>query len=299
MKRNFYMNVKMNFRSLSIITDNYLSYIHKSLKIFYNISLIIISTLLIGCSSTEQIVSKWNSEEINIDGNYNDWVNNLTYIKDKNVSIGIKNNDNFIYLCLIVENPSQAIQILRRGFIVWFVPEDKSKIIGLKYPLGILESRLEENFDIRNRPPISDRDSLRNEKVKLDKMVERLLANEQNFQIVDENKYPLWLYSINNDKDIKIKMAVNANKLVYELQIPLSGNHEDKLCIQSKPGDKLKITFETEEIKLSDVKDRPVRNFPQGEFRRPSGNMRRTMPSFSRVEPLNFSIETTLVKTSQ
>ncbi len=257
------------------------------LKVIFIASIIFVVN---GCSSTHQIISRWKSDDLIIDGDYSDWQNKLEYIKDENASVGFQNDKDYMYLCLIVDEPMKAIQMLRAGFIVWFIPDDESKIIGLKFPLGITNI----GFDRQERRNFDKNDERRNIK----NILERLLEKEKDFEIVDKSKYPLWMYPLENDKGIKIKISEKANKLVYELQIPISKKEGNDFYIPVKAAENLKITFETLVLEFSSERRENVRNIPQGGFQRPSGGMRRNMPAFAKIEPLNFSVKVILEKNS-
>ena len=288
------MFVKNYLKGRSLIKQSRSNFI---LIIFIAVSILI---LINGCSTTHQVVSSWKLDSLVVDGDYSDWQNKLEYIKDEDASVGIQNNRDNIYLCLIVEEPQKAMQMLRAGFIIWFIPDDESKILGLKFPLGISEIGFDRNeiMQWRRDRTLRNEDERRNrnERFNLEKVLERLLEREKNFEIVDKSKYPLWMYPLENDKGIKIKISAKANKLVYELQIPFSKEQENNFYIPAALGENLKITFETLELEFPSGERDTERNFPQGGFERPSGGMRRMMPAFTRVEPLNFSVKVKLEK---
>lgn len=257
------------------------------------LNVIFIASIIIvvnGCSTTHEIVSKWKSDDLVIDGDYSDWQNKLEFIEDEDASVGFQNDKDYLYLCLIVNEPFKAIQMLRAGFIVWFIPDDESKIIGVKFPLGISNI----GFDRRERINFEKND----ERGNLKKIIERLFEREKNFEIVDKSKYPLWMYPLENDKGIKIKISEKSNKLVYELQVPISKEQENGFHVPAAIGENLKITFETLELEFPSDRRENMGNIPQGGFQRPSGGMRRNMPAFTRIEPLNFSVRVTLEKSN-
>ncbi len=258
-------------------------------------SVLIFIIILSGCSSTKQIQSRWNSENINIDGEYEDWKDKLTFFEDEKVFVGIQNNDKFLYLCLIMEEPYQALQILRRGFIVWFIPENDSEIFGLKFPLGI-NYKGEQDFEFSLRRDMTPGDILSDKKLNLEKVLNEHLEKEKNFQIIDESKYSLWMYSLENEKELKIKMAVKSNKLVYELKIPIAKRNKEEFTLPVSAGNKLKITFKTEEIKLRDEEGSVERRFPVSGNQKPKGSFRRGFDVSSRLKPLNLSINVVLDK---
>lgn len=271
------------------------------------IILLLIGIIFNGCSSSREITSKWITEEVKVDGDVSDWQGKLLNIEDKNFSIGFQNDNNFLYLCLIVDDPFKAMQMLRAGFIIWFMPEKNSEVFGIKYPIGISVVNLErgESFNWENETPNRSR------KPELEKMAGRLIDQELNFQIVNKDKYPLWQYPLNNQKGIKPKLSINSNKLIYELQVPIAKESENDFEESSKspldiplekifvaPGKNLDVVLETEEIEVKNFdseRGRVFSNIPDMGSQRPAGGMR-GMRGFSRPEPLNYKFVVVLEK---
>ena len=56
---------------------------------------------LFGCSSTLKMNSAWEKQTTKIDGHQEDWDGKLTFIEKKNVSIGVRNDHDFLYICLV------------------------------------------------------------------------------------------------------------------------------------------------------------------------------------------------------
>ena len=93
------------------------------LKQWHVLMSILVGTLLSqGCSSQLKLDSRWSPEQINIDGDESDWQGALTYVDGKNVSIGIKNDGEFLYICLVSTDGMLQRQMMMRGFTAWFDP---------------------------------------------------------------------------------------------------------------------------------------------------------------------------------
>ena len=99
-------------------------------------SLFIIVFSLSGCSSTAELQSGWDAGAVKIDGNISDWENGLHPVKDEGVSLGFKNDDKYLYICLVTNDRAKIMQMMRAGFIVWFTPQSGNpETFGIKYPM--------------------------------------------------------------------------------------------------------------------------------------------------------------------
>lgn len=293
----FFTGLKPSFKDfIKMIINSY--NICKSSKILCNICLISLTIIFInGCSSTKDVISNWKNEETKVDGDIKEWQNNLTDIKDYNASIGFQNDDKYLYMCLIVNEPFQAIQIFRNGFIIWFIPKDNSKTFGLKFPLGSSEINFnrDETLNRWRERAFNSENTNHEERFNVEKMLEKYLEKERNFEIIDKSKYPLWMYPLENDKGIKPKISINSNKLIYELQIPISDNKEYDFKIPVSTGESITVRLETEKANQEDSGKRSWKS-EDGRFQRPAGlPPRRIANSFNR-EQLSFSINLTLEK---
>ena len=94
---------------------------------------------LAGCKNLE-LSSHWPDHEVAIDGVNSEWENSSTYIEDEKVLVGVMNDENFLYISLIADDPVVRRQMLGQGFMVWFDPVGgRKKSFGIQYPLGLQE----------------------------------------------------------------------------------------------------------------------------------------------------------------
>lgn len=92
------------------------------------------------------IESLWLTDAIQIDGDASDWKGSLYYLEEKKASVGIKNDTENLYVCLITQDPTRMRQATSLGMILWFDPSGgKDKQFGINYPVG-------QTADMRPRP---------------------------------------------------------------------------------------------------------------------------------------------------
>jgi len=94
--------------------------------------------LLQGCVSLSSIESQTPSRTIYADADLVEWVDKLETYEDGKLRLGVMHDEENIYLAVNTANRSMIQSIMAGGLTVWFnSAADKTKEIGLKYPLGI------------------------------------------------------------------------------------------------------------------------------------------------------------------
>ncbi|MFQ5772387.1 MAG: hypothetical protein ACE5HX_17760, partial [bacterium] len=58
---------------------------------------LLLTTVIMGCGNQLKLNSNWQSKEIAIDGDHEDWQDAMTFVEKKNVSVGIANDAEFLY----------------------------------------------------------------------------------------------------------------------------------------------------------------------------------------------------------
>ncbi len=258
----------------------------KRKNLLYLLTIFSAVAFLSACGSSTVVLNNWRTEEIVIDGNFQDWKNNLKLLPDQKISLGFTNDDKFFYMCLVTEDRMKVMQITRAGFITWFIPSGGSEnTFGIKYPLPI-----------KNIP----REQMQNlgremfQQGGLDKIVNMMIEKQNEMQILNSDKYSLSLLSTDNKDGIKAKLGYIEGKFVYELQVPLAVHYDYSFQIASLPGDKMQIKFETEQIESPAGRGAMMQGGGQigGGMRPGGGNMQR----FQMPEPLNYSVDLKLAE---
>ncbi|MDH5744115.1 MAG: hypothetical protein OEZ52_11255, partial [Candidatus Aminicenantes bacterium] len=195
-----------------------------------------------GCSSLE-LESAWRDREIVVDGKGDDWLGAKYYFEDVNISLGLLNDDRFLYVCMDVENPMLRAQIMRQGLTLWLDPKGgKEKSFGIRFPLGRQGSgRLtRESMDEQNR----------------EEMIERFEQSLTDLEILGPGKNEIKKMAVEEATGIEIKLEASTRWLVYELKIPLIPTEEHPYAIGTKAGDSIGIGLEAPEIDMSAMRDR-------------------------------------------
>lgn len=265
-------------------------------KIFFVLPVIVSSIFLInGCAAGLKMNSLWQNSEIKIDGDASEWSKSIQQIPDKKISLGFRNDDKFLYACLASEDRLKIMMITRAGLIVWFEPEsgDKNKF-GIRYPMVIATS---------NPTPIPEMNRPGGQGItSLDNIINKMLDQQNEFQIINKDKFPLTALPIVNNEGIEVKLGYRSNQFVYELKVPLATNTNFSYAVDALPGEKIKVKFETEEFSFEGMHGAGGGGgMPSGGGRqggaagRPGGGgMRPGMGGANMSEPLNYTVEINL-----
>ncbi len=260
--------------------------IHRSS--FKNVLLISFSAFIIalftGCGTTQQLQSGWRESEIKIDGDITDWQGGLIPAPEKKITIGFRNDEKYLYICLVTDDRAKIMQMFRAGFITWFQPDnDNSKTFGIKFPLS-------SKFAPREQVQNMNREMF--QPGNLENLVKNFLERQNEFEVVNKSKYPLTLLPLENREGIRAKLGFSSDRLIYELQVPFAVSDEYSFQIASLPGENLIIKFETEEMEFDGARGGMTGMSPQGGGQRGGGGMRpQGAGRISPPEPLNYSVE--------
>jgi len=155
------------------------------------ISFIFLSIILLSCSGIEPIQSGNTSGEIMVDGIASEWESGMKILKEENMSIGIRNDTDNIYLIFITADKNKILKMAMRGTVVWFEPENKDDMLGVLFPekmeLGALR-------DLRNTGESN------NYEKSLEERINQYLSSSNEITILDKNENVLQKNTINQDR---------------------------------------------------------------------------------------------------
>ncbi len=199
----------------------------------------LIALFFTSCASLE-LQSSWKNSDISIDGKSDDWVGHLMYVDNQNISIGVMNDTNYLYACVVAEDQILISKIMRQGMTLWFNPEGgKNKFFGIKYPKG------------REDMPQEDRENMR-PGTKADPQNRRreLLAISNEVEILQERKVPIQR-TTDNLKGIEVFLNRSTGLIVYEIKVPLQTDTEHPFAINAQEGTEIGIGIEVPKMTLT------------------------------------------------
>lgn len=164
--------------------------------------------ILAGCGTLD-LRRRWRDREITIDGKNAEW-RYLNVLDDKETSVGMLNDNDFIYLIFITTNRDVHNQVVRHGLTWWFDSDGgKGEKFGVHYPIGPGGFRSAQ--DIR---PKSDNEgqNLRKEN------------STDEMEIIGPKKDDRHRMTLAETGGMEARFTTSNGVLVYEMKVPLSGN---------------------------------------------------------------------------
>lgn len=214
-----------------------------------------------GCGSSQELRSGWTTQELAITGDGSHWKDATTDIVGPDVSVGVKNDNNNLYIGLVTSNHATQLQILALGCTVWFDKEGKKdRTFGVQFPVsGLLQGR---RFPARENPE---------ELQRLINVAQRQLA------IVGPANGEQQRMSVQDAKGVDAHLGYADGTLTYELKIPLRKNKDQPYAIDADLTKALLVGFETgdlaEAMKGQPTVSNPSQNAGGGSRRSAGGSV--------------------------
>ena len=218
--------------------------------VFLSLILLLSSILSAGCGMYK-IESLWRDRELiseGVDG-VSEWENAQYIFQKENVSIGIINDDNALYLRLSTHDRNLQKQLLSLGFTVWFNPKGgKKKEIGIHYPVGMQGGGMQ----MMQRGGSTDRGKLDEQ---LQKMLDTL-PGEIEIRGTDKNDSFTLTTDEAKDYGIEVHIGYSRGNLMYELKMPLIKDISHPYSIGTETQQVVGIGLESEKIDMSQMSNR-------------------------------------------
>ena len=200
-----------------------------------------------GCSGQLKLDSHWRDRDVVVDGQQNEWHDRMTFVEKQNVSIGVFNDSEFLYLSLVTNNQAVRRQMIGLGFTLWLDPAGgNKKTFGIHYPLG----RFGNGAIMPGGPP-ADGDEMPSDVPKPD--FEKAL---QEFELIGPGKDERQRFPLTGAKGIVMEIEISNEALIYEIKIPLNQSEEYPYAIQAQSGKAVGVGFETAELDREALRER-------------------------------------------
>jgi hypothetical protein len=201
-------------------------------------------------AETIELKSNWKDREITIDGINSEWKNTLIYIEKTEIMLGLLNDETFLYVCVLAENPFIRRQILSRGFTVWFDPAGgNNKTFGIRFPIG-REEKFKKEMIGEEPEPFWGEPSWGEEEPDQEKMEEIYKKSLTELEILGPGKNDTKRMTIAEAKGIEISVVPSSGMLVYELKVPLVQRDQYPYSVGAQPGKIIGLRLESPKIDM-------------------------------------------------
>ena len=243
--------------------------IFKGRLIAVSFILFILTILFVACDQFH-LSSIWRDREVTIDGKHNDWLNALMYFEEENISLGLLNDESFMYICMIVEDPMIRSQIMIQGFTLRFKPDGgKKRIFGIKFPVGMSEEEMQMRGMRAGVVPMKPkRENLDSERVR-----QAPMRQKTELEILGPGKDESVRMPIEQAKGIHVTINSSSGTLVYELKIPLSQDEQNPYAIGAKAGSTIGKRLEAPKFRRPNMRRGVAGGMPGGGGRGGMGGM--------------------------
>lgn len=192
----------------------------------------VLGTALAISACASAFSSSWRSRDVTIDGAQGDWKGFLETVGEEEISLGVSNDADFLYVSLLFENQARQAQILSKGCTIWLdATAEKQKTFGIHYPQGLGEKQQREFLG--KLLDGGDADSL----------VAAFQVLPDRIEITGEGPSgPVTLKRGTAGVEVAVKTYDRA--LVYELKVPLAAGPETPHAIGAAPGQRISVGIE-------------------------------------------------------
>lgn len=211
----------------------------------FPICTVLMATILsTGCSSTKSLESTTPASAVTIDAHIEDWNDVVRKVDDEAFSMGVLNDDEYLYVALYFTDQQSTSQIMRNGLILWLDHEGgKKKNIGIRFPLGMAAGDRPQG----QRPNATGRaagDPSLNPEI----MSERLARQTSEVEILLDGDEHGNRFQIESVLGLDVKASVEYGALIYEMRIPLQKGNDYSYAVGAEPGAVIGLGIETPEV---------------------------------------------------
>ncbi len=205
-------------------------------------ALLLVSCTTMACKEEVTAPSTWAQGPIAADGSEDDWAGLLTEFEQYDLSLGLLNDDEFLYVSLVSDGVV-AQQVMAAGLTVWLEPaERRGGKYGIRYPtppdvanLGTARVAVSGGQTGRGPGGPGTPSSARLRQVDL------LGPGD-----LGERRLPLPVGG-----GLEVAVQRNGPTLVYELRVPLARDVNHRMGLGVIPGETIRVGFET--VNLRDL----------------------------------------------
>ena len=190
------------------------------------------------------------------DSSGQEWEGAVSVFEDEQIRVGLRNDDTYLYIGLLVDNRNTRAQILVGGLTLWFDPAgEEDRTFGVRYPLGIDDQDrpvfLRALLDGRDVSRLIDSLGVFGEQVEiLGPMPDE--SSDEGPEFPPAPQAASATLARAGGAAIEVAARMGGASLLYELKVPLKADPERPYAIGCDAGRKIAVGIETRGGMLDD-----------------------------------------------
>ena len=177
------------------------------------------------------VEATWQQGSVSVDASADEWLGSMTSLDGSEMHLGVRNDGEYLYLCLYSPDPRTAQRTMMRGLVLQLSVKNGDPI-RIQFPIGIFED---------GRPPSmageQDRERIR----------ERAREGLESFLLLQTDSQDRRRIPVENDLGIEMRTGGESGSFVYEMKLPLAANDAHPYAIGWSSGS-INLKIDTPEI---------------------------------------------------
>lgn len=198
--------------------------------------------LAAGCGGSAPLLSSAPTQAMVMDGDEADWAGVIQPLEGQEISLGVLNDGEFLYVGMLTTDPTLIRQIALQGLTVWFSEDGgEEKDWGIRYPLGLIAAG----------GPMRDQSRLRDE----EQLRARFMASLQNLEIMQAGEVKGLRRPAKGVPGLFVGANLDRGMLFYEVKVPLQTTGAFDYAVGAAPGTTMGLGLETPEIDREEMRE--------------------------------------------
>jgi hypothetical protein len=194
---------------------------------------------LVAYASIPERASTWRDRDIKVDGSDEEWRGQELPVKGERFSLGIMNDDQWLYLCLPTKDPGTRTTIGLMGVVVWLDRAGgKKQTFGIHFPVPNPPGA----GGVRRPPPPSSGGEGR---AAPPEGQPQEVPGQREIGILGPGKNDARLVPIDQAGGIEARVGVHQELMVYEIRVPLHRTADHPYSPDLHQGDTVRLKIET------------------------------------------------------
>ncbi len=212
----------------------------------------------LGQAKDLQIASSWATSQVKTDGSAGDWAAVLKPLGDPPIVIGVRNDADFLYLCVRTSDLKVKRQLGIAGLTVWANGEGKTqKGFGVRFPVR-RGPRMRAGGGAEDRPqgspPTGDGGR-----------ADGLGRGPAEVELIGPTAEDRLNVQPGGDEPVEAALGDDAGVTVIEYRVPLKPTETHPLAVGAAPGATIALGLETEKLKSEESRTERPRGGEGGE----------------------------------